>query len=302
VGDLLGGAFGESAKFLAGWKDTAMAVFEGVGFAIRNLRTIFKVTSLRIAQGFLNIGAHLEAFMKNAQTVGIYIRDNFTRFFIDAFNAVLTALQNLGKNLTSFGSNLFEALFGGGEFGGFQWTPILDGFKATVDKMPAMARPAFVDMGDQITEELGKVGPKVEKALSKTDVLGALKMAGGPLGALGGGGPAGAIAAALAAQSGDLAGALPAAAKGAKTPLGPLAKDKKVDPFTAALQKGTQEAYKAEVRAVQGTGGDKTVEDIAKNTKDQVLMQKRTFDALNKVISKATGAPFSIMPFPGPGT
>jgi hypothetical protein len=66
-----------------------------------------------------------------------------------------------------------------------------------------------------------------------------------------------------------------------------------------AVLKGSQEAYAAQVRAVQGGRIDEPIKDVAETNRKQVDLQAKMVAALNKIVSRATGAPFSVVPFPG---
>lgn len=128
---------------------------EQAGLVIRNWPTYMEIATIKIYEKIINIGEYFSALLVNAQRVGEYLANNWRALAVDAFNAVGQAIKNLGENL----ANLSQALihFVQNPTGGFEfaWKPLLDGFKATADKLPEMIKAKLTAL--DITPQLDAI-------------------------------------------------------------------------------------------------------------------------------------------------
>jgi hypothetical protein len=121
-----------------------------IGAVFRNWRASFEVARLSIVQGLANLGAQFEVLGPNIVKMAQWWVKNYVRLNIDAFNAIYYGLLNLGKNFYAFADAV--ARYIADPMQGFKpnWTPLLEGFEATVDKFPDLLKAQVVDMSAEI--------------------------------------------------------------------------------------------------------------------------------------------------------
>lgn len=216
-----------------GFAENVKAGFDGAGSVIRNSGDYWKIAELSATEAVGTITGWIGTIPENAKIVGEYIANNWVKLWLDAANAVGAIIQNIAQNLWDLGK-AFVAFFKDPTQGfQFDFTPLLEGFKATADELPTLIRPAFVSM----QEEMGEVFARIDANENK-------RKAG-------------------LAKFGDRAKALavPEAAKAAE-------KDKKQE-FAGAFQARSKESYSAIV-AARGLGRDDSGKETARNTRQQV--------------------------------
>ena len=150
-------AFGSSqVQTVVAWgtaiKEWVMDKIELAGLFVRNWPDFFNIAAIEINQKVNDIGAALATIPENLQIIGTYIATNWRALIVDAVSATGAAFLNLGTNV----GNLAAAIKGFFEGKGwhFDFTPLLDGFKATADKLPELAKPKFQDVSSQAIKEI----------------------------------------------------------------------------------------------------------------------------------------------------
>lgn len=166
VGDLATGisdSFGESRTVLAGWAEetrgtlggwgiSLTGVIDGIGSGLRNLPSFARIAGIRFAEAITNIGEHLAVLPANLKIIGEYIANNWRKLVVDGITAIGASLRNLGDNLFELGSAFVKFLEDPTRGFEFEWTPLLDGFKATAGKLPGLLKPELTSMQDQIDQ------------------------------------------------------------------------------------------------------------------------------------------------------
>jgi TP901 family phage tail tape measure protein len=144
------GAGQESATGLgAVWewlKGVATDAWDTISYGLRNFNDLMALAGIRAMEFGLNVVAAFKYAGDVAATFVSYIAENWYTLMGDAFNAVGSLIANLGKNFQA----LFNAVTGwfNGEGFHFEFTPLLDGFKAAVSQFPEIAGPAWADLSD----------------------------------------------------------------------------------------------------------------------------------------------------------
>jgi hypothetical protein len=144
----LAAGFETSKESFAAFAAGVVDVVNTISVAWRNLPDLWeivKLSALEMGTNILEIAATIPA---NLGIVGEWIANNWVNMIVDAFNAIGTAFKNLGTNLR----NLWDAVlnyFKTGEFN-FNWTPILEGFKATTAALPELVKPNLTSMQGEI--------------------------------------------------------------------------------------------------------------------------------------------------------
>ena len=266
----LAAAFGPStvdlfSGFASSVKTFVLDVIDGIGFAWRNLPDLVDVAVLMIEQKILDLGAYFEAFLKNVGQFGTYIAGNWKELIVDAFSAIGKVIENLGVNLLNLWQGI-QSLFSGEGFT-FEFTPLLEGFKATAAELPKVIAPEFVSLQEEIDKKLAGIATK--------EVERSAKLAGRA---------AEREAEKLAPKAAEVPkAALPEeeAKKAAAKEKGPM--------HAAALMRGSVEARSA-VLKFQGMGAaEEPIKKLAKAGEEQVGLQKRMVDGIDKLVKKPTG-------------
>ena len=83
---------------------------------------------------------------RERQIVGTWFANNWVNLLRDAFNAATTILTNFGDNIYRLGEAIKKWMENPTK--GFQvdFKPLLDGFQATTEKLPELAKPAWVSL------------------------------------------------------------------------------------------------------------------------------------------------------------
>ena len=145
-------AFEDNKETIAGWIDFFIDTIDIAAAIVTHLPAAFEVARLVIVEKLMQIGDYLAVLGPNAGIVADYIARNWKTLLLDAFNATLAGLQNLWTNFQAIGTAIGEWFANPTK--GFQvnWTPILDGFKATVEEFPQLLKPVLTDMSGEIAE------------------------------------------------------------------------------------------------------------------------------------------------------
>ncbi len=105
----------------------------------------------------------LQVSIENMKKIGLWIVRNFPNFFIDAFNAVKAAVINFGKNIGEYISAIARKIthpFEKIEWP--EWTPLLEGFEATVEKFPEMTKVAFEKTKKAVKDSAKEIEKTIE--------------------------------------------------------------------------------------------------------------------------------------------
>jgi hypothetical protein len=138
---------------------------ELVGIVIRNWPEFFQIAGLEIQQVFVNIGEYMGTIPANARIIGEYLANNWVKLIVDAGNAIGSVFMNLGTNL----KNIWQAFLDYLKTGKFEmnFKPLLDGFVATADKLPALVKPALTSYEDQIKALQERIGAREAAGFAK---------------------------------------------------------------------------------------------------------------------------------------
>jgi hypothetical protein len=130
---------------------TASTIFETIGLVFRNWSSIVGITGIRIHEFVLNVASYLGWMVSAAAKYAGWFGENFTNLFADAFDAVMRFNENFALNFMNAFVALWDWLARKGKGGfNFTWTPLLDGFKATVGQLPDIGKAAMVDLSGDV--------------------------------------------------------------------------------------------------------------------------------------------------------
>jgi hypothetical protein len=246
--------FESNRGLIEGWAGHLKAAFDLTGSTIRNFGDYWALFKLSAVEQISNVLAVIETLPANLGLIAGYVAGNWRELIVDAVMAVGSVFENLGKNLGNLGFAMTEFLSGRGF--SFEWTGLLDGFKATAAQLPELIQPEFISMQREMDEIFARIAGK-EAATARS-----------PLGA------------AAAAVRPELPGA-----KGAE----------EGDRYhgVAAVEMGSKEANSALVKFLTG-GGDEPAKTTAKNTDVLVKLQQQTLDYLKKARSSGDDVALAI--------
>jgi hypothetical protein len=133
-------------------KEWVVDKIELAGLFIRNWPDFFDIAAIEINQQISNISAIIGTIPENAGIVANYIANNWRQLIVDALSATGKAFMNLGENIGNLAVSIKDFFAGKGWH--FDFKPLLDGFKATADKLPELAKPKFQDVSSQAIKEI----------------------------------------------------------------------------------------------------------------------------------------------------
>lgn len=130
------------------WAEGMKRGIEGVIAVIRLLPDYWKIAELSASQAVANIGAYLTVLPQNMAIIGEYIANNWVKMIADAFNYIQTVFFNFSDNIARFETALTS--FFAGEGFNFKWQALSEGFTATMDALPELAKPALTDLSGEM--------------------------------------------------------------------------------------------------------------------------------------------------------
>lgn len=152
--------FEASQPTLAAWGASLTGIFERVGTVVRNLGAFYKIAQLRVGEFVINTIAWIQTIPANFGPITEWVGKNWWNLLTDMLNATMSVFANLGTNAINFGKAFWAAIQGDGFQ--FNWTPLLEGFKATAEALPELVQPSLISVDDEVNRILGDVAKKEE--------------------------------------------------------------------------------------------------------------------------------------------
>mgnify|MGYP001053500064 CR=1 FL=1 len=146
-----------SSATFAGYADTFIGWVDTIGAAWRNLGDVWSLAFLPVVDQFGGFIASFEQMGTDIVNIGKWIGDNWYQILADSFNAVVTVAQNAG-------ANIYKALKGAITGEAADFSGLLDGFEATISKMPEAAKSTWKGVEAQREEILARMGEREAKA------------------------------------------------------------------------------------------------------------------------------------------
>jgi hypothetical protein len=234
------GTIGFLGEFGAALKADVLNALDLVGVAWRNLPDFVDIAAIKINEIVTNIGAYIATIPENLGIIANYISNNWRELVTDAISAVGTAFDNLGKNIGELANSIYQFLKDPTQGFQFNFTPLLEGFKATAAELPALVGPELVSFQDQIDAKIAAIGEREAARAQEMADSAAEKVK----------------PAAVAAKAAEVATAAP------------IGKSKSEKLLAGAAELGSTEAHSsiAKFRA----GGTDPIKSLDKTNKDQL--------------------------------
>lgn len=155
---------------ITAWADTIKQKVEFVGVIVRNLDIVWEMTQLQFGMHVENIIRHAQTIPGNFGLIFDWLRRNWLNMLTDLRQMQLSFIKNIFTNWMELGRAIGEFMVSGKWE--FNFTPLLEGFKATTESLPEMIKPALVNVDGQMKE----LGDKMAKR--EADRLAGMQAAG----------------------------------------------------------------------------------------------------------------------------
>ena len=146
-----------SKEGVTSWATTLGGYLAAAGVLFRNWDIAVQITALSFEEKLLNMEEIVSWFVSSAGSLLQWFGNNWFNVIRDAANAVWAILNNTFTNIV----NLVKASYSyiTNPAGGFQFkfTGLLDGFTATMEQLPDIAKPHLTSLQGQIDELTGKM-------------------------------------------------------------------------------------------------------------------------------------------------
>lgn len=113
VGSGLSAALANPDSMLNGFLSTITSVIDAASMLVRNWDIAWEMIKTTVQTRVTNIGEIFSWLGSAATTVARYVADNWRTLLFDAFEAITTALANLGQNIRDFGSAVYNWISSG---------------------------------------------------------------------------------------------------------------------------------------------------------------------------------------------
>jgi hypothetical protein len=147
----LGTSFEANQGAVKGFVDRVVYGLGTIEVIFKNWPKVMDMFWLKTHEVFTNFDAIVATIMPNFQVISNYVANNWYKVLWDVFNGLNKAVNGLLLNLGKLGKAWLE--FARGDMQAFskvQWTPLLDGFKATADQLPDLIKPALISLDKEI--------------------------------------------------------------------------------------------------------------------------------------------------------
>lgn len=162
LGSLSSAFEGSKAAFQA-FSDGVVSIVQTIGVAWRNLPDLWEIVTIKAREMGLNLIEIFKVIPANLGIIGEYIANNWRQLITDGINAVGAVFTNLSTNIANLASAIVTFLSDPTKGFQFNWTPLLDGFQATADALPELAKPALVSLQEEIDQVAGRIADRESK-------------------------------------------------------------------------------------------------------------------------------------------
>jgi hypothetical protein len=180
--DVFGGALESSGDMVQSWQEflsekitqAANAVIGAITMAeviVRNFGDVWGLVKDKIALRVETIRADIEQlFTVTLPAYGSWFATNFPRFFVDAFDAIATVIDNGATKVANSIQAIWDFIATGGEggvsglvesVGAALSGSLLDGFESTVQALPQIAGRAMTDTERMLTASINDTATKL---------------------------------------------------------------------------------------------------------------------------------------------
>lgn len=131
VGSLLKSVFGTGTE---DFKTMITSFYEGIAFFAENWKLLLSISWEKWKLWITNLWERIKTFFTNVGVLLEWLLGNWRAIFTDILNYGRTVFTNLITNLKNLWNAFWKWIRGGGW--DFNWTPLTQGFKSAIQKMP----------------------------------------------------------------------------------------------------------------------------------------------------------------------
>ncbi len=121
-----------------------------LGVLWRNWGDVVAIAQLGVQEKLMNVGAVFSWLMESARAMAGWFAGNWTNLIRDTFVGVYDIISNVFTNIRDLFSATWEFITNPTGGFKFEFTPLLEGFKAATEALPEIAAPAFVSLQKDI--------------------------------------------------------------------------------------------------------------------------------------------------------
>jgi len=119
-------------------RDFILGALVTVEFGLRNLTNIWEMWRAKSILALLKVGDEIDYLTSSGLELLRWFADNWYEIFTDMFNMTVSIFKNIGKNIYNFFANIGGLISGTTSLSDI-WTPLTDGFEATLKELPNIA-------------------------------------------------------------------------------------------------------------------------------------------------------------------
>lgn len=148
-------------------RDSLSMIFDTISFGLDNWSKVWGYVGVSVAYEIVKIGNWFA--YQFTEVIPAYLEwfsNNFTNIITDAFNIVATRTKNGIGNIAKIIWNL-PSLIRGKVTLDELWTPLNDGFKATISELPELAERVPGTLEDALGKDADKLGQELSRGLGE---------------------------------------------------------------------------------------------------------------------------------------
>jgi len=147
---------------------TVSKAFWTIEYAVKNWQATLELAAIGSALQIVRFGAIVQHWFTVALPAYLaWFGRNWTNLFVDLFNGTKTIFTNLGTNITNVFREIWAFIASGGTKAfEFTWMPLLDGFKATTEALPAIAARQMGPLESALQGQFQDVSNRYNQGLS----------------------------------------------------------------------------------------------------------------------------------------
>lgn len=163
--------FEANQPVIQSWAEKVTDVMRGVGVLARNFGDFWQIARLRVGEFVSNTLAWFETLPANFGPITEWLGRNWFNLLKDMAAMIQAPFANIAKNAANLGSAVWHALRG--EPWEFAFTPLLDGFKATTEKLPELIKPELISVQGEVDRIMAGITAKETERLKNMAKAGA---------------------------------------------------------------------------------------------------------------------------------
>lgn len=136
-------------------------------FAFKNWPSLAELAFVQLALGLVQAGNQFSHFFTGViPALLTWFGDNWQNVFWSALDLASTVFINLGTNIRSFFTGIWNFIKSGGTNWEVAWVPLTEGFKSALTSLPNIPERAITDLEKQLQADSARLGSALSVGLS----------------------------------------------------------------------------------------------------------------------------------------